>query len=53
MGYAWMITIMNIQQFLLSLEVHKVVADELLSWAIMIYDIKTFSLLLFFFCYLV
>ena len=39
---------MNIQQFLLSLEVHTVVGDELLSLVIMFCDLKVLSLLLFF-----
>jgi len=48
MGYVWMIKMMNIQQFLLSLEVHTVVGDELLSLVIMFCDLKVLSLLLFF-----
>ena len=49
MGYALMIKIMNIQQFWLSLEVQKVVSTELLSWVIMICDLKILSLLLLLF----
>jgi len=36
----------NIQQLSLSLEVQKVVGDELLSWMIIICDLKIVSLLL-------
>jgi len=46
LGCAWMIKMMNIQQFLLSLVVDKVVGDEFLTWVIMFCDIKIVSLLL-------
>ena len=39
---------MIVYQFLVGLEVFKVVGDELLSWVIMICDLKILSLLLFF-----
>jgi len=40
---------MNFQKFLLTLEAHKVVGDELLSWVIMFCDIKILSLFVMFF----
>ena len=43
-----MIKMMNIQHFLLSLEVHQVVGDEFLSWVIMFFDLKILRLLLCF-----
>jgi len=36
-----MIKMMNIQQFVLSLEAYKVVGDEFLSWVIMFGDLNT------------
>ena len=41
-----MIKMTNIEQFLSSLEVYKVMGDESLSWAIMFYDQDLPSLLL-------
>ena len=43
-----MIKMMNIQQFLLSSVVHKVVGHEFLSWVTMFCDLKILSLLLCF-----
>jgi len=49
MGLVWMIKMMTVYQFLEGWEVFKVMGNELLSWVIMIYNLKILSLLLLFY----
>jgi len=48
MALVWMIKLMIVYQFLVGLEVFKVVSDEFLGWTIMSCDLKIPSLLLWF-----